>query len=299
MKLNSQHTFLEQRLEQERAFFNGVTDSDPINSLTSVDVTTIDLCNRTCVFCPRHDPKIYPNRNLRMTKQGAEVISKKLGEIGYRGTIAISGFGENLLNPEIVEIVKAFRTHNQSSYIECNTNGDPLNPALAKLLIDAGLTCLNVNLYDGPEQVDKFETMFKDLPANTYKYRVHWNPDDYGIIFNNRSGLITWMNEPEDNDVKSKPCFYPFYKMMVDWNGDVLFCANDWGRTRVVGNLLQQSIREVWLSKHMNKIRTRLAAANRNFKPCDTCSVNGTLVGRKSFNLLMGIEDADSDNRDK
>lgn len=299
MKLNSQHTFLEQRLQQENEFFSNLTHADIMHSLSSVDVTTIDLCNRTCVFCPRHDPRVYPNRNLRMTKEGAEIISKKLNDIQYRGTIAISGFGENLLNPEIIDIVRAFRTYNKDCYIECNTNGDPLNSSLAKSLIEAGLTCLNINLYDGPEQVDKYELMLKELPINSYKYRVHWNPDDYGIIFNNRSGMITWMNEPVDDDIKNKPCYYPFYKMMVDWNGDVLFCANDWGRTRVVGNLLQQSVSEVWLSKHMKKIRMRLANADRNFKPCSTCSVNGVLVGKKSFDLLMENYNASSNNGNK
>ena len=42
--------------------------------------------------------------------------------------------------------------------------------------------------------------------------------------------------------------------MFVDWNGDVLFGSNDWGREHVIGNLLQQ-IYDVWFSKPMNKIR--------------------------------------------
>ena len=31
-------------------------------------------------------------------------------------------------------------------------------------------------------------------------------------------------------DLAGRPCFYPFYKMLVDWDGRVLFCSNDWGR---------------------------------------------------------------------
>lgn len=299
MKLNDQHNFLVNRIEQERNYFNNITDLEVINSLSSVDITTIDLCNRTCVFCPRHDPKIYPNRNLRMTRDGADIISKKLKDINYKGTIAISGFGENLLNPDIIDIVKAFRNHNKECYIECNTNGDPIKRSLVESLLEAGLTCLNINLYDGPEQVDKFEELLAGLPINTYKYRVHWNTD-HGIIYNNRSGLITWI---EDDSIKTNainsPCYYPFYKMMVDWNGDVLFCANDWGRTRVIGNLLQQSVSEIWLSTHMKKIRMRLSEGNRNFNPCNTCNVNGTLVGKKSFDLLMGYYNENSSNRFK
>ena len=32
-----------------------------------------------------------------------------------------------------------------------------------------------------------------------------------------------------------------YYKMFVDWNGDVLFCSNDWGREIVIGNLIEFS----------------------------------------------------------
>ena len=50
------------------------------------------------------------------------------------------------------------------------------------------------------------------------------------------------------------------YKMFVDWNGDVLFCSNDWGREHVVGNL--SKIYVTWLANWRN-IRKRLAEGNR------------------------------------
>lgn len=296
-KLDDQYTFLARRLEHEKHYFKNLESSDILSSISVVDVSTTDLCNRTCVFCPRHDPSVYPNRNLRMTAEGSKTIAKRLQEINYSGAIAISGFGENLLNPELVEIVRNFREHNPKSFIECNTNGDPLKVNKFKKLIDAGLDCLNINLYDGPEQVDKFNEMLKDIPSDKYKYRAHWDSKDYGIIFNNRSGMIKWFGKVDLNENKTKPCYYPFYKLFVDWNGDVLFCSNDWGRVRVIGNLLQQSIMEVWMSKQMEKVRLRLAEGNRNFKPCETCNVDGTLIGKPSFDILMSHYNENSGNR--
>lgn len=296
-QLDNQFTFIERRQNFEKEYFEKLKDDDVIKSITVVDVNTTELCNRTCVFCPRHDPAVFPNRNLRMTVQGADTIARKLKDIDYFGTIAISGFGENLLNPELAEIIAAFRLHNPKSFIECNTNGDPLNEKRAKSLIDAGLDCLNINLYDGPEQVEKFNEIMKDIPDTKFKYRAHWKSEDYGIIYNNRSGVVKWLKRSELQDVKGLPCYYPFYKMFVDWNGDILFCANDWGRTRVVGNLLQQSVYEVWLSKEMKKVRLKLTEGNRNFKPCETCSVNGTLVGKQSHDILMRHYNENSGHR--
>lgn len=286
--LNDQHMFLARRQLLEQQYFNNVDLNDIIKSISSVDITTIDLCNRTCVFCPRANPKIYPNRNLRMTAQGAEIIADRLSEIKYSGTVAISGFGENLLNPEIVEIIKVIKVKNPTAFVECNTNGDPLDRELIDQLLESNLDCLNINLYDGPEQLEKFDSMLGGIDKQKYKYRVHWNPDDYGIIFNNRTGLVKMIDDTSNFEkVKNTKCYLPFYKLYIDWNGDVLFCANDWGRTRVVGNVFQQPIKEIWLSKEMLKVRMRLSKANRNFKPCDKCNVIGTLVGEKSFNMLM------------
>ena len=295
---DDQYTFIKRRQEIEQDYFNNLDSQDILKSISSVDITTIDLCNRDCVFCPRHDPNVYPNRNLYMTATGADIIGKRLADIDYSGTIAISGFGENLLNPEIVGVIKSLRDNNPKAYIECNTNGDPLTAELAQDLFVAGLNVLNVNMYDGPEQVQKFDEILKNIPSDNYKYRVHWDSKDYGIIFNNRSGMIQWVNDTDDLEkVKHSQCFYPFYKLYVDWNGDVLFCANDWGRVRVVGNLMQQPVREVWMSKEMQKVRMRLSKGNRNFNPCNKCNVKGTLVGEKSFNLLMEHYIEDRNNR--
>lgn len=285
---DDQYTFIKRRQDIEKEYFENLDTTNVLKSISSVDITTIDLCNRSCVFCPRHDPRVYPNRNLRMTDQGAEIISQRLADIDYTGTIAISGFGENLLNPDIVNIVRVLRKHNSRAYIECNTNGDPLTSELAEDLITAGLDVLNVNMYDGPNQIAEFDEILNRIPTDRYKYRIHWDPKDHGIIFNNRSGMIKWIDDTDSHEkVKSNKCYYPFYKLYIDWNGDVLFCANDWGRVRVVGNLMQQPIYEVWMSKEMQRVRMRLSKGNRNFKPCDKCNVIGTLVGEKSYDILM------------
>ena len=111
---------------------------------------------------------------------------------------------------------------------------------------------------------------------------------DHGLILNNRSGVIDWVGVEEESieKLKGKPCHYPFYKMFVDWNGDVLFCSNDWGREHVVGNLLTMSLHDVWFSKPMTKIRKKLMKGNRNHSPCNKCSVDGSLFGKPSFDLV-------------
>ena len=297
-----QYDFLQHRREQEQKHWDKKTgELSELDSILTVEVNTTELCNRTCVFCPRHDPKIFPNRNLHMTTKGAETIAKELGRNNYTGKISFSGFGENLLNPNFLNIVFRFRMWLPNATLECNTNGDRLTSEYASTLFKNGLDLLYVNLYDGIEQMEHFEHLLSHIDASQYKFRMHWGDfEKHGLILNNRSGVIDWIGI-EDTDVESlkgKVCHYPFYKMFVDWNGDVLFCSNDWGREHVVGNLMQQSLHDVWFSKPMTKIRKRLMKGDRSHSPCNKCSVDGSLFGKPSFDLVKDYYE-NTDNRKK
>ena len=48
------------------------------------------------------------------------------------------------------------------STIETNTNGDKLTVKWLKDLFGAGLSAIYVNLYDGPEQVEHFASIFEE-----------------------------------------------------------------------------------------------------------------------------------------
>ena len=288
-----QYDFLAHRREQEKKHWEKQGDSQsPLSSIVTVEVNTTELCNRTCVFCPRHDPEVFPNRNLHLSPKGADIIAKELSVNDFKGKISFSGFGENLLNPDFREIVKVFRGHLPNATLECNTNGDKLTVEYLKELIHgSGLDLIYINLYDGAFQMDHFNPMIKEaeVPEGRYKYRMHWSGADHGLILNNRSGVIDWVGveETDISSLQGKPCHYPFYKMFVDWNGDVLFCSNDWGREHVVGNLMQQSLYDVWFSKPMTRIRKRLMKGNRSLSPCNKCSVDGSLFGKPSFEIVQ------------
>ena len=268
----------------------------------TVEINTTEMCNRKCVFCPRFDENVYPNRPLHLQVEDMEKIANSLKEINYKNKISFSGFGENLLNKKFYEIIKKTREILPHNLIECNTNGDVLNPVRLKKIIDSGLDRLYINLYDGEEQVEYFEKMLKDakISKQQYKLRPHWPgiDEEHGLFLNNRSGQASWLKKEQKKvkDLVGTPCHYPFYKMFVDWNGDVLFCSNDWGRERIVGNIIKQSVRDVWMSDEIKKIRKRLIDGNRTASPCNTCSVNGQLFAKSSFDLLKDYYE-NSDNR--
>jgi radical SAM protein with 4Fe4S-binding SPASM domain len=50
-------------------------------------------------------------------------------------------------------------------------------------------------------------------------------------------------------------CYSPFLEMSILFNGDVILCCQDWNRTTILGNLYRASIKEIWNSDELNKIR--------------------------------------------
>ena len=288
MQVDNQDTFLNHRKEQEDKHFGKNNFNNPLSSILTIELNTTELCNRKCVFCPRYDPEVYPNRNLNMTVEDAERIAINLSEYDYKGKISYSGYSENFLNKKFLEIINVMRKYLKTNLFECNTNGDFLKKDNVVDIFKSGLDLLYINLYDGIDQIEKFDNIMKNVDKSKYKYRAHYSQDDYGLFINNRGGNIDWLgfDESDIESLKGKPCHYPFYKLFVDWNGDVLFCANDWGKEIIVGNLVKQKLFDVWFSTKMYEIRKKLSVGDRNFSPCKGCSVDGQLFGKKSFNII-------------
>ena len=290
---HDQLTFLEYRKQQESHHKEMMKSSvDPFHGLMTIEVNATELCNRTCVFCPRHDPEVYPNQHLHMTPYMASIIAKNIADAKYFGRISFSGYGENLMYKEFPEVVREFRKALPNNIIECNTNGDILlkKDGLARSLYESGLSFLYINMYDGEWQRDEFlEVLDREkIPSDWYTFRKHWIDEDYGLKLNNRSGVLKWVDA--ETDLKN-PCYYPSYKMMVDWNGNVLFCSNDWGREHVVGNLLHHKIKDIWLGEKMRAFREKLGEGERQFSPCQNCSVEGDLFGDASYEHYMECKD--------
>jgi radical SAM protein with 4Fe4S-binding SPASM domain len=280
--------FLTHRINQEKEFFNKVDSDNPLSSILTIELNTTELCNRTCVFCPRYNPEVYPNRNLNMSVEDAESIAKNLSNHNYKGKISYSGYSENFINKKFVDIISVMRKHLKDNLFECNTNGDFLKKEKIGKFFESGLDLLYINLYDGIEQREKFEDIMSDIDDFKYKYRAHYSQDDYGLFVNNRGGNIDWLgfDESDIESLKGKPCHYPFYKLFVDWNGDVLFCSNDWGKEIIVGNLVKEKLFDVWFGDKMYEIRKKLSKGDRDFSPCKSCSVNGQLFGETSFKII-------------
>ena len=138
-------------------------------------------------------------------------------------------------------------------------------------------------MYDGPHQIDEFTKIFKDanITENSYILRDRWYSvdEDYGVKLTNRAGVATEGNQDIVN--MSRPCYYPFYSVMLDWNGDVMLCVQDWNKKIKMGNITFSSLLDIWQSSGYKKYRNVLKKGKRVLSPCSGCNTNGTLHGKE------------------
>ena len=247
----------------------------------------IDVCNRKCILS-KSDDKVAPDTHQKMSPKIIDKIHDDLSEMGFKGIISLAGYGEPLLHKNISYIVKKL---SKVASVEVITNGDPLTSKKLQELYIAKINKVLVSMYDGPEQITKFKELTKraNVPEEMIILRDRWydQQNDFGVKLTNRAGTIsTGEQDPIDNN---KKCFYPTYQLLIDWNGDVFLCPQDWQRRVTMGNLMQQSLGEIWVGSTLSKFRKNLLEGKRCNKPCSDCNADGTLLGKDHADLWKSI----------
>ena len=255
---------------------------------TWIELSLIDVCNRTCSFCPKSDPKVAPDTYQKMSRLLINRLSSELKKIKYRGSIALCGYGEPLLHKDILYITKKL---SEAASVEIVTNGDVLTSKMLKNLYLAKASRVLISMYDGPEQIKKFKKIIKKskVPSDLIILRDRWYDKDnnFGVKLTNRTGTIKIGNQVSNSTHTT--CFYPSYQFLIDWNGDVFLCPQDWQRRMSMGNMMQESIFDIWSGKIMSKYRKELLKGKRNLSPCSSCNAQGTLLGHNHAKIWRQI----------
>ena len=270
---------------QSRYYINSkkISFSSSLRGLTVVEINPSETCTRACHFCPRGHG--YENQKKFLSVDTSIRLASELNRLNYEGDIHIAGFGEPLLNTSLPNIISSMRNLLPTNRIAITTNGDTLTSRKLDILISAGISFIIVSCYE-KIRAEEMSKLFQYHNFKNYDLREFWYEDDQTTEefitdnnFNNRAGYIS-------SGVSSNPCYLPFYKMFIDWNGNVLLCCNDWNKTIKAGNITRSNLDEIWHGDILNKIRNDLSIGNRCNSPCDKCNVHGTLIGKESVNCL-------------
>ena len=275
-----------------------------------VQIQTQAGCNGRCVFCPNEEVLKSDLEHGKMSVDLFHKIIDELAEIPPR-RVGLYMMNEPLADKRMPDFVRYVTDRIPSTKTQIITNGTYLKPERAEALIDAGLKQLKVSLQSLDPETNKklmgyssdkviqncinVQKLIKRKRAKHFEFRVsmvvtNMNKDQIPEIreFWDRQGvrLVTSALENRGGNIRGAgglnphamrtmgDCIRPSRDMMILSNGDVPLCCVDGWRTVIVGNVAQQTIRDVWHGERIQAVRDALRNGNKGQLPeiCVNCS---------------------------
>ena len=280
-------------------------------------VEPTNTCNLQCVMCPQSSGEKFTRGFMEFA-----LFRKIIDEArNFVYDLNLHHTGESLLHPEIIEMIRYAKR--AGIYTRLHTNATLLNEEKAKGILDTGLDLLSFSFdgydketYENIRRGADFEktlanilnflrlkkahgqhrpfTVFEVINFSdktddavgqqTFKQQFEGLPLDKFVIKapHNWGGTYDAEGNPIHPE-KYCACTFPWYALVVFWNGNVSPCPQDFFNHLCLGNLNTSSIRDVWHGKPLVNIREKMKQQKyQDLNPCVTCD----LLYRDAF---MGI----------
>lgn len=246
--------------------------------ISVVAIETTQHCNRRCGYCPvSHDPK--PAR--AMERRVFEHIIGQLSAIKFHGRLTYHFYNEPLLNRDLEALVAHAAARLPAASHVIYTNGDLLTTRRAASLLAAGVTKFVVTDHGGRRLTAPVRRAARGwrLFRSAVEFR-RYTPD--ASLFN-RGGLVQVTNQR-----RLKYCAYPAYELVIDVEGNVILCCNDYYGSHQFGNVMRTPILDIWYSPEMTRLRARLLAGHFDLPICRTCAGVAQLTASSTSSTTSG-----------
>lgn len=122
----------------------------PLKMPLSVQIQVTNLCNFKCFYCSATQPaEKRKEQGLLLQHMPFEDFKQCVDSISKAGgvkVINLVGWGEPLLHPQIVGMVRYAKEKKAAPFVRIVSNGSLLTQELSDLLVDAGLDNLRISL---------------------------------------------------------------------------------------------------------------------------------------------------------
>ena len=271
-----------------------------------VVLSFVYVCNAICPNCP------YNNSDIRSKYKEAMVMPENIfrriaDECGdYQSYLRISGGGEPMLHPKAVELMVYAKE--KGARIGLITNGSKFTEENLTTLIRSGVDAIEFSV-DAPDEqtynrvrpgldwehlnrnvrmaVDirnclNAETRVVSSIINQEGVNVNAAESYWSKIVDNVQvrKYLTWgynKNRSADSraylDSKDRiPCPWLFERLNVDSFGDVTLCGEDIAFNEKFGNVMERSIKDIWLGPEFERFREKhLSGHGNDIRICSKC----------------------------
>lgn len=225
----------------------------------SVSIETSTYCNRKCDYCPN---QYYESPKHYMSEDVFYRIIEQLKSIKFSGIIRFSFFNEPLFDDRYVKFAQYIKKELPNAIQVVVSNGDLLTVEKALELEKAGIDKFVITIHDkNPERA--YERLSKVKNVLKHKIRIQTQKD---LSMQNVGGAV---DVSKYKDKKTKKCPHPLV-MTITYNGDVVLCCADFYRKYVYGNIMQDTIVNIW--NNNAEIRKELIIDNyARYDICKKC----------------------------
>lgn len=277
----------------------------PFPKMVLIDTTT--RCNLKCKHCPS---STLSNDKDWVGDMDVSLFKKIVTEIAHESKdTVVRPFdgGEPLMRKDIADLI-GYTKASGVKHVSINTNGTLLSKKTARALLESGLDHIeisldafsqetfkklkNVNAYQ--KVVTNIENLIamknQDYPGfkislSFVKQKVNlhevdafhacWSKkvDHVNIReIHHHGNLIDGQGQYKRHKRNNRhPCPYLWNRMIIQHNGDVRFCENDWKAEHKLGNVQSKSLKEIWHSTAYNALRQSHVVGTFDHPFCKKC----------------------------
>lgn len=268
-----------------------------------------NACNLKCCVCPR----TTSSRDIGC--MDFFLFKKIVDEASVFGSrsFCLHIFGEPLLAPDLIKMIKYIKDKDGKNVILLTTNGVLLTQELSNKIIESGVDRLIVSVLAANDRTYKSLTQLdylkkvednvenflslkrqkrKNKPIVYVRMLKNENTNDEVKLFitkwSARNVMIdireahNYAGKVATNTFKKKttrryPCYHLWFSPAVNFDGEVSICCCDWKREAVLGDVRKNTLSDIWQSGLIKKYRRfHLEGDYSKIPLCARCDVWAT-----------------------
>lgn len=271
-----------------------------------IDIELSSYCQLKCPMCFRFYRPIENQGNMRF-----ETFRKIIDEIsGKVYSIKFTGRGEPLINKEFPRFMEYLKDRNFGE-VAMITNGQLMDEEIMQGIIDYGMDRVAFSIDGLREEYEKIRSPMKyeeiiRVVNRLYEFRSKkgkkrpfiriqgvktsiekeeeflriWEPISDEILF-----LVykDYSAEAAEREQANYRCPLLYQRMMIHYNGTVPMCINDEYEESVMGNVLEESVKEIWKGQCFKRARVvhKEGLRDKVYKNCSKCTLHREGHGKR------------------
>lgn len=224
-----------------------------------VSIETNSYCNRRCDYCP-----VDGSFQEKLESETFRKVIDELAEWGFKGSIYPYSYNEPLTDVRLFDLLSYAHEKLPESEIALFTNGDLLTEGKIDKLIDSGVSRIVVSLHE-PSTEEHIEKIYSLKEKYSLIDIKDMRPGSRNAIVTTRGGAV------KVGDVAILPRCYFVESMVIRATGNVVICSNDYFQTTIMGNVKEESVRDIWNNPVYARLRKSIRHGKSELDICRNC----------------------------